>query len=200
MSFLTPAALRGNQMNKVSVEVINGQPATVIRKKFDAEAVRKQLSMGVPVVVEYSREGILLREVVTQQTMTEPVFAFDSEKKIHYVERDRRFDNTVTILPPLPRHPSGPEDAALLYRYAAEGLFAVIRYGGEESPFVGCEYGPTPRLVLPYDSAHGEYVLAPQAFNECEITHCVIYGANSEGKGLANGARMEVAITEAGAV
>lgn len=89
-------------MTKVSIEEINGKQCTVIRKPFDAEWVKEQLSMGNYVRVEtFNMEW---ERVVSQDFIT--------NTNLKYI---------LTILPALPKHPK-PEDAPLLHRYMAEGL------------------------------------------------------------------------------
>lgn len=107
-------------MNKISIEEINGKKCTVIRKDFDAEWVKEQLSMGNAVLAEtwgltnFMVVGLKDDMYMSIDKSYETIF--DAEEVSH-----DRFKHTITILPALPRHPK-PEDAPLLCRYMAEGL------------------------------------------------------------------------------
>lgn len=100
---------------KTSIETINGQLCTVIRKPFCADYVREQLEMGVPVVCEY---GLFDDSVVRHALFSELVL--DAHIAL-YGEAAMR--HTLTILPALPRNPTA-DDAPLLYRYASKGVLA----------------------------------------------------------------------------
>lgn len=95
---------------QTTIETIGGKLCTVIRKPFDADWVREQLSMGIPVVGELPRGERI------------PFYILDIDQEFY----DYPF--VVTILPALPRHPK-PEDAPLLYRYAAEGIHLSFVWG-----------------------------------------------------------------------
>lgn len=143
------------------VETINNLPVTVIRRPFDADEVRKQLAIGVPVM---------------------GVCWYDEEIRIVLHQDDPQLDSIVeliTILPPLPRYPK-PKDAALLYRYAAEGLFLSGRYFHESKGWVNCTWVQFRRIV-----ENGGHSKAADPYEpEYEITHAV----------TADGQRVEVAI------
>lgn len=113
---------------KVTSENISGRLVTVIRRPFDADAVRESLAIGVPTVVETVHGG---RNVVHKEIELVSVFS-DGSSRIQYDCGDTKIlavsvKSIITILPPLPRHPT-LEHAGLLYRYASEGVFAVLDY------------------------------------------------------------------------
>lgn len=124
---------------KTSIETINGELCTVVKRPFDADAVRKSLAMGVPVLVEDKHEtrGTLVREI-RRQSMGNGSWviyydcACNVDGHMTIVEvRAAAMMYALTILPALSKHPK-TEDAALPYRYASEGIFLVGTYGDED--------------------------------------------------------------------
>lgn len=113
---------------ETSIETINGKLYTVIRKPFDADWVREQLAMGVPVLAELkpSRNGYVKRGALVYAGNNSFGIAdwYDDEGGALYV--DHSYQYTLTILPALPRYPK-IKDVDLLFRYASEGLRACIR-------------------------------------------------------------------------
>lgn len=183
---------------QVTAETINGIACTVIRRPFDAAAVRESLAMGVPVVADHARHGVvfiepyenpMLYDYLNFCTFTKPV---DSDDNYHGCSPRIDFHYTLTILPALPRHPK-PEDAALLLRYQAEGIFfkgrVVLEINGEhryqcENTYVECR---------PY--VDGFWIDTGSGGNGCfnlngdyyvEITHAVD----------AQGNKIDIAITD----
>ena len=125
---------------KISIETIGDKQCTVIRKPFDAEWVKEQLSMGIPVVAACDwREGNYY-------------IADFLGDKFYYLNENGSIDTanancwtwTLTILPPLPRNPT-PEDAPLLYRYMAEGL-EICGSSGRDA--LGCRHQTTGGIYL----------------------------------------------------
>jgi len=116
---------------KVSIETINNKLVTVIRKPFDAEWVKEQLSMGIPVDAE---ENGRHRHNLCRKFGCD----FISAKGGAYGEflvSGEELKYTLTILPPLSKHPK-PEDAGDLYAYAKEGLMVE----GLMNAYVGGKY------------------------------------------------------------
>lgn len=111
---------------KVTIEEINGKNCTIIRKPFDADWVKEQLSMGIPVIAGDSitnKRNILIRFVRHNREgcykyRNNEWFECCLDRSIPEVE----LTSIITILPALPKHPK-PEDAPLLYAYMAQGLF-----------------------------------------------------------------------------
>ncbi|MCA9340410.1 MAG: hypothetical protein KDA17_05840 [Candidatus Saccharibacteria bacterium] len=106
---------------KTSIETINNHLVTVIRKPFDVEWVREQLAMGAPLIVQ------LLFDSVEDDFNPPRIEIWKCEddfidRTTHPEETGLRAAYIISKLPALPKHPT-PEDAALLYRYASEGLF-----------------------------------------------------------------------------
>jgi len=96
--------------------------------------VRKSLAIGVPVVAEHEDMGMGLVGMLCQSGgLTFHGFQVEQEGFNNGFEftYDYTMTSVVTILPALSKHPK-PEDAALLYRYASEGIFAVGVHGEEE--------------------------------------------------------------------
>lgn len=111
---------------KTTIETISGKLCTVIRRDFDAEKVRESLAMGVPVVAETKAKNRYLLKCFaggeyasSMQNKVVGGFCIDGVSM-----SEPHFAHTITLLPALPRHPK-PEDAALLYRYLAEGLHVI---------------------------------------------------------------------------
>lgn len=153
---------------KVTSESIGGKPYTVIRKPFDAEWVKEQLSAGIPIVAQ----------------------AYDGRVDYYFGYKDNRFLGflygemhrgslvaTINKLPPLPRKPT-TEDSSLLHLYAAHGLYAcgTARVMGEEweTYFYTIVYSNDKRPIV---SIEGE---------SDTITHCV----------TEDGERIDVAIVD----
>lgn len=112
---------------EISVETINGKQCTVIRKPFDAEWVKEQLSMGIPLVVQ---DNELERWQLFGRANA---FPWLSASSLNDGRVDSLYSSCIeyvlTILPPLPRRPK-PEDAPLLYRYMSEGITPVLATDG----------------------------------------------------------------------
>jgi hypothetical protein len=167
----------------VSIEEIGGRKVSVIRKPFDAEWVREQLSMGAAVKCDCSvlSEGVFSNLIVGeapngtfyQLGEEEPFF------EIFPIE-ERCFMSTITILPPLPKHPT-PDDASLLYRYMSEGLQVHADIGNVKlnEPLLGFDNSSIGEWIF----GHGFY---GHRHYKLEITHAV----NAQGK------RVEVAIMD----
>lgn len=123
-------------MTEITIEKINGKERTIIRKPFDAEWVKEQLCNGTGVTVELCN--------LTWRTLS----YYDSEDDLYcgYLSKASAsyIVNTITILPPLPKHPKS-EDAPLLHLYAANGLTVCSEHLDNATPpnvvkfhFVGC--------------------------------------------------------------
>lgn len=110
-----------------SIETINGKLCTVIRRPFDAEWVREQLAMGVPVVTDLA---VLLFAASEGRYYTERGYMVLDGARQHLPEARIK-----TILPALPKNPT-PEHAALLYRYMAEGIYPVLVCPDSELSFL----------------------------------------------------------------
>lgn len=96
-----------------SVETIGNRLCTVIRKPFDPEWVREQLTMGMPVMVDLGNN------------VYDAIYGIKDSRALLYNASDTvHLDNiryTLAILPALKRYPT-PYDARLLHRYEAENL------------------------------------------------------------------------------
>ena len=165
-------------MTKVTIEEINGKQCTVIRKPFDAEWVKEQLSMGNHVRMEavYPDQDTVLIECSTK---TYPAGESVSYFGAYDCFAEEDIKHTLTILPALPRKPT-PEDAPLLYRYASEGLMVMIKTEGCYSD----DYG----IPDEEDRWEEEYEFNSPLINvgePQEITHATL-----------NGERVEIAIEE----
>lgn len=120
---------------KTTIEEINGKLCTVVRKPFDAEWVKSQLDIGIPVLMD-SPKHLPHRHVITaynedefqSSVSSEYGYEFNSARDSWNKESDCR--NVLIILPALPRNPK-PEDARMLYRYMAEGIDIIWKWGGE---------------------------------------------------------------------
>lgn len=114
---------------KTGVEIINSELITIIKKPFDAVAVRKSLAVGVPVAAFHKRYGVVSLLPYKGLDLSGTHFTlwlYDADAEcledcVHCCP-DSDFTHTLTILPALPKHPK-TEYAALLYRYMAEGLY-----------------------------------------------------------------------------
>ncbi len=116
----------------ITIEEIQGRKYTVIRKPFDAEWVREQLAIGMPVWIEkrafssYSEKWHTDAQLLCNE---------DSLNKIVRFEKDGSHEVLCSkaILPPLPRKPK-PSDAWLLHLYAAHGVIAY----SDDADFMTC--------------------------------------------------------------
>lgn len=172
-----------------TIEHISGKPYTVIRKPFDAEWVREQLAMGnkvlfevdVPeMVAKYKGERYVFdKQGQFESSLRYPVYG--TETIVMDIANCFKDDNleTLTILPPLPFHPTA-DDARLLYRYMAEGVAVVVRTEGCYSDDFG--------QPIPDDRWEGEIGLLGLLNNwDCttpdkepvEITHATTNGTPS---------------------
>lgn len=96
-----------------SVEIATEPLRTIIKRPFDAEYVRSQLEMGIPVVFKHQYlDNYLIAISINGDIINHNCGTTDINSITH----------TIVTLPPLPRYPK-PEDAGLLYAYAAQGLF-----------------------------------------------------------------------------
>lgn len=108
---------------QVSIEEINGKQRTVIRKDFDPEWVKEQLSMGNTVIAECRGN----RGELTYALRLENMIIFTGTMKDTRISWcGSLIEYIITILPPLPKHPK-PEDACRLYEYMAEGLDIFVK-------------------------------------------------------------------------
>lgn len=107
---------------KITKETINGAEFTVVRKPFDAEWVRGQLKMGIPIIAETIDECGKSGRKARGSHILHDFTNCDEWFRGSYMAGDASsFSHTLTILPALPRNPK-PSDAALLYRYMVEDL------------------------------------------------------------------------------
>ncbi len=124
---------------KVNIETINGKQCTVIRKPFDANWVKEQLSMGIPVLAEkkdWKAEGEYGYKNLNLILEFAPYYrgsywcASECQNKgfhgIGYHKSGHRsiegsWTYILTILPPLPRNPK-LEDAWRLHELMAKGI------------------------------------------------------------------------------
>ena len=137
-------------MTKVTIETIGGKQCTVIRKPFDAEWVKEQLDMGIPLRGEFFGVG------GTYENIIEP----HMDELDWYIAEGKYI---LTILPALPKHPK-PEDAKRLYEYMAEGLHPSL----DESPLIGVFDG-----FFQFDGVSTAGI-------EYEITHATLGGERVE--------------------
>lgn len=120
---------------KISVEEIGGKKVTIIRKPFDAEWARESLAMGVPIVAEgndgwkcfvtrkfYHNKEM---ELFSCKAIIDPCGSVDGCFIADVGEEYLAY--TINVLPALSKRPT-PEDAALLYRYMAEGIYFTYSY------------------------------------------------------------------------
>lgn len=164
------------------INIENG--CTVIRKPFDSEFVKEQLSMGVPVLVE---------EFEGHGKGVKPLLHYKDE---YFVGRNinaksYRIAETLTILPALPKHPK-PEDLEMIYAYMAAGLNVHFnRYDwGEEK----VTHNHPARVILNMlehggneicNATEARYIEGVTEAWRFEITHATL-----------NGERVEVAIED----
>lgn len=106
-------------MASVTIENINGEMMTVIRKPFDAEWVRGQLDIGESVIAE-SKTGIKWIVLYYSEQYGKWASVRQRGDDIRQIKPSHMV-SVVKNLKALPRKPK-PEDAALLYRYMAEGI------------------------------------------------------------------------------
>ncbi len=108
-------------MTSIKPETINGKLCTVIRRPFDAEWVREQLAMGIPVMGESAQNGrMLIHDIGGDLVMVHLFFKGKFETGSDYVVFSA-IEHIISILPPLPRRPT-TEHARLLHLYAANGI------------------------------------------------------------------------------
>ena len=108
-------------------ENINGKEYNVIRKPFDAEYVREQLAMGVPVVAETADDD----EVVLLDSFREDRFRgyYQNERTTNNNWGAKYLKSIICRLSPIPLNPE-PKHAQLLNLYAANGVgFKVLTSG-----------------------------------------------------------------------
>jgi hypothetical protein len=156
----------------ISIETIGNKKVTVIRKPFDADWVKEQLSMGVPVIAQWGRVDVQLR---ANRNIKESDNRFYTAGSAYSSLHESELDSIVTILPALPRHPN-PSDACLLYRYMAEGIRVYIR------EFKECDNTVE---LLGFEAETGYLSTSMWGLKHVEITHCTL-----------NGERAEIAIKE----
>lgn len=118
---------------QTSVETINGKLCTIIRRPFDAEWVREQLAMGIPVVAwhRFWKKPVSLVNCYTSND-GEVFYQGWFNQYETFSLLGMVFTDTITILLALPRRLT-PEHAPLLYRYCSEGIFAYLK--GNSYPF-----------------------------------------------------------------
>lgn len=109
----------------ITIEEINGKKCSVVRKPFDAEWVREQLAIGMPVVVEAHQDSGYRQWITLINEADNSLFGYvpDSTSGLmrFSVDGGGTLQSIIVVLPALPRHPT-PEHAGLMYRYMAEGI------------------------------------------------------------------------------
>ena len=131
---------------QVTIEEINGNKCTVIRKPFDQKWVKEQLDMGIPVLADgteiYGDNSLCLYAMAESHNRNGDRIVYNFYAATEELKRNAdTFVSTVTILPALPRYPR-PEDRLLLYRYMAEGVrLIIIRYHGTDDKHVSYHNG-----------------------------------------------------------
>lgn len=181
-------------MTKVSIEEISGKQCTVIRKPFDAEWVKEQLSMGIPVLAEkkdWKAEGEygyknlnLILEFAPYYRGSYWCASECQNKGFHGIGYHKSGPRSIegswtyilTILPPLPRNPK-LEDAALVSLYKANGIH----------PHIEMDSGD---IVEPYDISGQLFVV--QGFDDWHLindTDAVAYCT-------LNGKKVDIAIED----
>jgi hypothetical protein len=167
-------------MIKPTIEEINGRKCTVIRKPFDAEWVKEQLDMGIPIIGE-DLCGDRFRIIENCYGSDKWIKAYDEDNSTYDSMTYDQFNYIITTLPALPRYPK-PEDAPLLYRYMAEGIVPVlVDKSGYNGGFIGfCAISNTQTLLVKHSD--GQPITIHM---EAEITHATM-----------DGERVEIAIEE----
>lgn len=140
---------------KTIIETINGKLVTVIRKPFDVEWVKEQLSLGVPVVVELLSEAKAPAPFVrpafnsewwvlfAKHTNREPIHWYmghNQGKGVSDSILEERIQSVITILPALPRdlRPEHAEEVLhILHLYASYGFYARLSDRLEQYTFIG---------------------------------------------------------------
>lgn len=98
-----------------TIETIDNTLCTIIRRPFDAEAVRESLAMGVPVVAETSKK---LEVVIIQWCDDGSVFYEDDLSIRDCSISEMEFTHTLTMLPSLSPFPADEE----VFAYEAQGI------------------------------------------------------------------------------
>lgn len=153
---------------KPTIETINGQLCTVVRKPFDAEYVKEQVSIGNTVRVE-----IFSRAFSICYVRGEDFYGLDETGEPDYVEVIDLCDvQMVTTLPALPRRPENNEATIrLLHAYRAAGLIPLGRSKNEgaHSKYKVLSNNPTPNGSYESEPEIGEFIIKIGD----EITHAI---------------------------
>jgi hypothetical protein len=101
----------------------DGTPYTEIQKPFDAEWVKEQLKMGMPVVAVSKRNENLYLYEIAPSKMTHAGKIIDSFYAASFgmPRYEDDFNYTIANLPALPKHPENT-DINLILQYWANGL------------------------------------------------------------------------------
>jgi hypothetical protein len=113
-------------------ETINGKEYNVILKPFDADYVRDQLAMGMPVIGESEGRAFAIvseseRFAIQDETVWNVLYYGSGLEIYSGLEKGSWIEFIRTTLPPLPRHPK-LEHQGLLHLYVAHGVDAWGEY------------------------------------------------------------------------
>lgn len=149
---------------KITIETINNNLVTVIRKPFDAEWVKGELSMDIPLIVERF-DGVIINTLYKYDTDLEK---FEESGYYGHLYHIDELKYTLTILPALPKHPKTPRDDRILCAYMVVGLDVQIELSNS---------GSQPMMYnmvswLYHNKSHGGFYR--------EITHATLNGSKVE--------------------